>query len=138
MVAEAIPESAVCEVLNTPEDQSGFGECLLPQRVHVSEGHALGQRAWRNGARLLLRNVQEPWRVRNQSAANGKLARTAKFTFGSDYKIAENGIVKQNNVGTLRILVPAQIIGEQDGQWDRNAYKTDAFFGNPLSGFTWP
>ena len=69
---------------------------------------------------------------------NGKLARTAKFTFGSEYKIADNGIVKQNNLGTLRILVPAQIIGDLDGQWDRNAYKTDAFFGNPLSGFVVP
>jgi hypothetical protein len=69
---------------------------------------------------------------------NGKLARTAKFSFGSDYKIGDNGIAKQNNLGTLRIVVPAQIVGDQDGQWDRNAYKTDAFFGNALSGFTWP
>ena len=69
---------------------------------------------------------------------NGKLARTAKFTFGSDYKIADNGIVKQNNLGILRLLVPAQIRGNQNGIWDRNAYKSDAFFGNPLSGFVVP
>ena len=56
----------------------------------------------------------------------------------SDYKIADNGIVKQNNLGTLRIVVPAQIVGDQDGQWDRNAYKTDAFFGSPLNGFIVP
>ena len=31
---------------------------------------------------------------------NGKLARTAKFTFGSDYKIVDTGIAKQNNLGT--------------------------------------
>ena len=35
-------------------------------------------------------------------------------------------------------MIPVQIIGEQDGQWDRNAYKTDAFYGNPLSGFIVP
>ena len=69
---------------------------------------------------------------------NGKLARTAKFSFGSDYKIADNGIGKQNNLGTLRVIVPAQIVGDQDGQWDRNAYKTDAFYGNPLGGFLVP
>lgn len=69
---------------------------------------------------------------------NGRLARTAKFTFGSDYKIADNGIAKQNNIGTLRILVPALITGDLDGQWDRNAYKTDAFFGDPLSGLVVP
>ena len=68
----------------------------------------------------------------------GKLARTAKFTFGSDYKIADNGMVKQNTLGTLRVLLPAQIIGDQDGPWDRNAYKTDAFFGSPLTGFVGP
>ena len=69
---------------------------------------------------------------------NGKLARTAKFSFGSDYKIVDTGIGKQNNMGTLRIVVPAQVIGDLDGQWDRNAYKTDAFYGNPLTGFTLP
>jgi len=46
--------------------------------------------------------------------------------------------VKQNYLGTLRVVVPAQIIGDLDGQWDRNAYKTDAFYGNPLSGFVAP
>jgi hypothetical protein len=53
---------------------------------------------------------------------NGRLARSLKFTFGSDYKIADNGIAKQNSLGTLRVLVPAQILGDQDGQWDRSAY----------------
>jgi len=35
-------------------------------------------------------------------------------------------------------VAPAQILGEQDGQWDRNSCKTDAFFGNPLNGFIAP
>ena len=69
---------------------------------------------------------------------NGKLARTAKFTMGSNYQLVDTGIAKQNNLGTGRIVVPVQIIGDQDGTWDRNAYKTDAFFGNPLTGFTAP
>lgn len=69
---------------------------------------------------------------------NGKLARTAKFTMGSNYQIVDTGIGPKNNLGTGRIVVPVQIIGDQDGPWDRNAYKTDAFFGNPLSGFVVP
>src|SRR5438876_11447876 len=69
---------------------------------------------------------------------NGKLARTAKFSFGSDYKIVDTGIVKRNNLGTLRVVVPAQIVGDLDGQWVRNAYTTDAFFGSPLTGFAVP
>ena len=50
-------------------------------------------------------------------------------------KIVDTGIGKQNNLGTGRVVIPVQIIGDQDGQWDRNAHKTDAFFGNPLNGF---
>ena len=69
---------------------------------------------------------------------NGKLARTAKFTMGTNYQIVDTGIGKQNSLGTGRIVVPVQIIGDQDGTWDRNAYKTDSFFGNPLSAFVAP
>jgi len=56
--------------------------------------------------------------------------------FGSDYKFVDNGIVKQNNIGTFRMLVPAVMLGDQDGMWDHNAWKTEAFYGNPLSGFS--
>ena len=69
---------------------------------------------------------------------NGKLARTAKFTMGTNYQLVDTGIGKQNSLGTGRIVVPVQIIGDQDGAWDRNAYKTDAFFGNPLNAFVAP
>ena len=69
---------------------------------------------------------------------NGKLVRSAKFTMGKDYQIVDTGIGKQNNLGTARVVVPVQIMGDQDTAWDRNAYKTDAFFGNPLSGFVVP
>lgn len=35
-------------------------------------------------------------------------------------------------------IVPAQVMGERDGTWDKAAYKTGAFYGNPMSGFTAP
>jgi hypothetical protein len=42
-------------------------------------------------------------------------------------------------LGTGRVIVPVTIIGDQDGQWDRMAWKkTEAFYGNPLTGFTAP
>ena len=37
-----------------------------------------------------------------------------------------------------RVIVPVQVIGDQDGAWDRTAWKTDAFYGNPLKGFSVP
>jgi hypothetical protein len=137
MVAEAIPESAVCEVLNVPESNQDspnaycrsvftFSKALLWAKdlSLVAPDHFP---MYKNAGEYEIKVLQ-----------NGRLARTAKFTMGSDYKIVDTGIGKQNNLGTLRVVVPAQIIGDQDGQWDRNAYKTDAFFGNPLTGFVAP
>ncbi|MGI8733295.1 MAG: hypothetical protein ACR2LM_08340 [Pyrinomonadaceae bacterium] len=66
---------------------------------------------------------------------NKKLARSIKFTVGADGGF-ENGINAANKVGGRRVIVPVTIIGDQDGPWDKNAWRTDAFYGNPLTGFT--
>jgi len=63
------------------------------------------------------------------------LARSIKFKVGADGKF-DNGIAAANKLGSNRVIVPVQIIGDQDGQWDRTAWKTEAFYGNPLTGFT--
>jgi hypothetical protein len=57
---------------------------------------------------------------------------------GPNGKLVDTGIGNQNNLGTGRIVVAVQIVGDQDGAWDRNAFSTQAFFGNPLSGFVVP
>lgn len=66
---------------------------------------------------------------------NNKLARSIKFTVAPDGKL-DNGIATSNKLGSDRVVVPVQIIGDQDGQWDKAAWKADAFYGNPLTGFT--
>lgn len=66
---------------------------------------------------------------------NNKLARSIKFTVRADSGF-ENGINAANKVGGMRTIVPVTIIGDQDGLWDKNAWRTDAFYGNPLTGFT--
>jgi hypothetical protein len=66
---------------------------------------------------------------------NNHLARSVKFTVGPNGKI-DNGIATANKLGSDRVIVPVQILGDQDGQWDRTAWKTDAFYGNLLTGFT--
>ena len=68
---------------------------------------------------------------------NNKLARSIKFTVGPDGKL-DNGIASANKLGTGRVIVPVTIVGDQDGVWDRAAWKTEAFYGNPLTGFTPP
>jgi hypothetical protein len=66
---------------------------------------------------------------------NNRLARSIKFTVGADGKL-DDRIASANKLGSDRVIVPVTIIGDQDGQWDRAAWKTDAFYGNPLTGFT--
>jgi len=68
---------------------------------------------------------------------NNKLARSIKFTVQSGGKF-DNGIATANKLGSNIVIVPVTIIGDQDGMWNRAAWKTDAFYGNPLAGFTPP
>jgi hypothetical protein len=69
---------------------------------------------------------------------DGELARSTKFTVGADGKLVDNGITQKNGVGGLAMILPVKVIGAGDGQWDSGAWKTEAFYGNPLSGFTAP
>ena len=62
------------------------------------------------------------------------LARSIKFTVNADGSF-DNGIASANKLGSNRVIVPVQVIGNQ-GPWDRTAWKTGAFYGNPLTGFT--
>jgi hypothetical protein len=69
---------------------------------------------------------------------DGELARSAKFSVGPDGRLVDNGITQKNSLGGLAMVLPVKVIGAGDGQWDANAWKTDAFYGNPLSGFAAP
>ncbi len=68
----------------------------------------------------------------------GDLARSAKFTVGTDGRIVDNGINQKNQLGGLALILPVTILGDREGKWDVNAWKTDAFYGNPLNGFVAP
>ena len=63
------------------------------------------------------------------------LARSIKFMVNADGSF-DNGIASANKLGSDRVIVPVQVIG--DSPWDRNAWKTDAFYANPLTGFSAP
>ena len=67
---------------------------------------------------------------------NNKLARSIKFTVAPGGKF-DNGIATANQLGSDRVIVPVQVIGDQDGPWNKTAWQTEAFYGNPLKGFTW-
>ena len=67
----------------------------------------------------------------------GELARSARFTVAADGSL-ETGIATANKMGENAAFVPVKVIGTQEGVWDRLAWKTGAFFANPLTGFTAP
>jgi hypothetical protein len=122
-----------CELTNLASNESPYGYCRRKFVVNATvwdkqpEFHDKDFKMYANPGEYEIKILE-----------NGKLARTAKFTMGPNHQLVDTGIGKQNNLGTGRFVVPVQILGDQDGAWDRNAYKTDAFFGNPLSGFVAP
>lgn len=65
----------------------------------------------------------------------GELARSIKFTVAADGSF-DNGIASAFKLGSDRVIVPVKVLGTQDGVWDRLAWKTAAFYGNPVPGFT--
>lgn len=67
----------------------------------------------------------------------GHLARSIKFKVSANGNL-EGGVDSANTLGTERVVVPVQVVGDSGGTWDRNAWKTEAFYGNPLAGFVAP
>ncbi len=68
---------------------------------------------------------------------NEEIARVIDFKIGTDGRVVDNGYAKQANL-KYRWIFPAKIFPSAEGTVNKEAYKTDAFYGNPLSGFTVP
>lgn len=66
------------------------------------------------------------------------LCRETKFAIGANGNIVDSGLVGVNKIYSTYFLVPVKVVGTSDGQWQTMAWKTDAFYGNPLQGFTVP
>jgi hypothetical protein len=60
--------------------------------------------------------------------------REVKFSV-SGGNLVDNGIAKQNNFTENKIIVPVKIMNTTE-KWNANAWKTDAFYANPLTGFS--
>jgi hypothetical protein len=69
---------------------------------------------------------------------DGQPARSIKFTVGADGKIVDNGFARTANLGGVRMIMPAKVLGAGDGAYNAAAWQTEALFGNPPSGFTVP
>ncbi len=69
---------------------------------------------------------------------DNKIVRTASFTVAADGSIVDNGIAAKNHLGGIRMVLPVKVVGTSDGAWNPLAWKTAAFYSNPLLGFTAP
>jgi hypothetical protein len=67
---------------------------------------------------------------------DGKLTRTADFKVGPDGSF-DNGIASANKLGSDKVIVPVKVLVDH-APWNKLAWKTEAFYGNPLTGFTAP
>lgn len=80
---------------------------------------------------------QNPGDYELKMVEDGELVRSIKFAVGEDGSI-DNGIASQNQLGEDWVIVPVKVLGTRDGNWNKLAWKTDAFYGNPLKGFAAP
>ncbi len=65
----------------------------------------------------------------------GVQVREAKFTVGADGRVADGGYQKPGYLTYHKVIIPVTIIGPAE-KYNAAAWKTEAFYGNPLSGFS--
>jgi len=81
--------------------------------------------------------IENPGECEIKVMSDGRLVRSVKFTVDGEGNF-DNGIATANKLGTLGVVVPVKVLGTSDGVWSKLAWKTEAFYGNPLTGFTAP
>ncbi|HEV7397650.1 MAG TPA: hypothetical protein VGN86_14165 [Pyrinomonadaceae bacterium] len=69
---------------------------------------------------------------------DGDLARSMKFNISAEGKFVDNGVATANKLGWYGLILPVKVLGASDGTWDATAWKTMAYYGNPLTGFSVP
>jgi hypothetical protein len=67
---------------------------------------------------------------------DGELVRTAAFAVGADGKIVDNGVAANNGFAGFGTVIPVRVIPAKEKISMPGAWKTDAFYGNPLTGFS--
>ena len=65
----------------------------------------------------------------------GDKVRETKFSIGNNCTYNDNGIAKQNNLSTNKIILPVKVMGTLD-KWNAVNAKAQGFFGNPVNGLT--
>jgi hypothetical protein len=133
--ADSAKGSSHQEVLNTTYESTPY---VWRRRRFMFTNALLFNKEEPNNHADAFRLDKNPGEYEVKVLRNGKLVRSARFTVGPDGRLADNGVARSNSLGSRRIVIPVQVLGAEDGEWDKTAWKTTAFYGNPLSGFTAP
>lgn len=64
----------------------------------------------------------------------GTQIREASFKVGTDGMIVDDGTAAKNGLGEPKVVIPVKVTSTE--KWNVNSWKTEAFYGNPLKGFT--
>ncbi|MGH9874052.1 MAG: hypothetical protein ACRD9S_16495 [Pyrinomonadaceae bacterium] len=64
---------------------------------------------------------------------NGEQVRETKFSIGNNGNYVDNGLAKQNNLTTNKIILPVKVMGTLD-KWNPVNAKAQGFYGNPVTG----
>jgi len=68
---------------------------------------------------------------------SGAQIRELSFSVGADGRFVQPSYTSQIFMPYYRIILPVKVIGGSE-KWNVNDWKTDAFYGNPLTGFVAP
>ena len=66
---------------------------------------------------------------------NGEQIRELSFSIGADGRVVVPAYMSGTFLPYYRVLLPAKVLGTSE-KWNVTAWKTEAFYGNPLPGFT--
>lgn len=61
----------------------------------------------------------------------GQQVRASSFVIGGDGKLVSPGSVEKDSNGNQRSLLPTQVMGAVDMPWNKQAYLSEIYYGNP-------
>ncbi len=96
---------------------------------------ALMEKPETSGYDEMFKVYQNPGEYEIKLVRDKKLARSIKFSVGADGKLVSTGVGKE--LYTAGTMVPAGILGDTDGVYNKLAWK-DGAWGNPISGLIVP
>lgn len=68
---------------------------------------------------------------------NDVLVREAKFTVGPDGRVGDSTYHKPDYLTYHKVIIPVTVIGQAE-KYNAAAWKTEAFYNNPMAGFSVP